>query len=267
MTVISNLFAIDKIAVASDGYITKEGEVLRSDVRKFVKFDQANCVVSFFGFAQFDTWSIDNWLNRENEYLNENPDKHTTLESLSKYLAKQLESTLKNGLPLKQVLEKNIGLHVAGFEPIANGTLTPELFLITNYRLDGEGKYWSPEPSLSCSRRTVVDFIPPDRRADSVEERRQYIYDTILSKGTTIIFNNGDPVMHNIFFSGYSSAMLRALQSDLLKPMEEGDVLKRFVSWPIERVKDFQAEFYKKEEITVGGTVSSMILTSQGWWY
>jgi len=261
MTVISTVLSKDKIAIASDGYITNQGRVIKTNAVKFVKFDQVNCVVSFWGLATFDAtqWDMYSWLQEQSENLKNNPTSCTSLEQLAFLLQSRLESMLNYG-KLKHVTNKGLGLHIAGFEKIRDNLYSPELFLVTNYSLDSRGSYHVRQNSLDCTRRTIVDFIPKKMRGKSVSARKKYVYDSILSRGSVMIFNNGDPVMYNTFSQGYVSAVMRASKNESLRDLSEDERLRNLAAWPIKRVVEFQSDFYRPDKIVVGGDVSIEIL-------
>lgn len=264
MTVISTVFSKNRIVVASDGYITSdEGQIISYDTTKFVKFDNINCVVSFWGLAITPGWSLKEWLERQNRYLIKHPERCHNLEDLAHYLSTELSKLRTGNGVLANFRDRGIGLHVAGFEVINDGLRSPELFLVTNYSMDNDGYYFVQQDSLDCTRRTIADFVSKDLQHLTVTEKKQHVYDTILNKGSVIIFNNGDPVM----FNSFATPIKRARKNGKLKTFDDEDLLKKFAAWPIEKVKEFQQDFYAEGKVVVGGIITTKILTADGEWY
>lgn len=263
MTVICNVLTKNEIVVGSDGYITADGKPIESNAVKFVKFDNPNCVVAYWGLAKYKSWSMYRWLKLHKQQLDKHSDRCKSLHELAFYLRVELDKTRSAKGALHEAVMKGIGLHVVGFVPLGHDVWVPELYLITNFSLDKSGRYYVQQETLDCTPRTIVDFVPPDQSGLTDVEKRQYIYDNFLNNGKVFVYNNGDPVLFNEAFEklGASEKPLPLTSKENLHMR-----LNEMVMQPIEAVKQHQLNTYSPENVAVGGLVSTGIMLVDGTW-
>jgi hypothetical protein len=264
MSVISAILTKDFIIVSSDSILTFEvdGKKLIDDDSytkpKYVSFPILKCIISYWGLAYIKVGQDKVW--QTYEWLQSMIDKQldfSSIEDFGKHLKNDLESVFAK-YHLRNPLEYGIGLHLIGFETFEDKQI-PELYLLSNYK--------SPEynaiGSLDLSRRTIFDLFKgqvPDMPL--IEQRKLYLH--VLSQAGFSFYNNGDPIMFNLFANTYHNSVLIAKSRGKLKGALDKIFYIKLCSEPINQVSKFQKEYYLEGSVIVGGKTHTIVMNSDG---
>lgn len=264
MSVISAILTKDFIIVSSDSILTFEvdGKKLIDDDSytkpKYVSFPKLKCIVSYWGLAYFKVgdqkvWQTYEWLQSKID----KQDDYQNIEEFGMSLKQDLEKIIGQ-YHLRNPLEYGIGLHIIGFETY-DGVVIPELFLLSNYK----SIEYNAIGNLDLSRRTIIDLFKgqiPDMTL--LEQRKLYL--NVLNQQGFGFYNNGDPIMFNLFANTYHNSVLIAKSRGKLKGALDKSFYSKLCSEPINQVSKFQKEFYVEGSIIVGGKTHTISMNSDG---
>ena len=258
MTAISAFITKDWIGTASDSLVIefhpKKNEISQIDFKKskIVPIRKFKAAAAFWGLAKVEKWNTYDFLIAQAAKA----DSFTSFEDFANTLKAQLENKL-NSIPVTNPDHKGIGIHLVGFESINNQDV-PELFLISNYT----DLSYSHVGELAISRR-LFDTLPDELKTDatSIEKKREKIM-AFLNDGKAFIFNNGDPILFMPVANTVLTIFNVVRTRNVLKTGEE--TFAKFVSSPIEIIKNIQKGFFDKKYIRVGGKIHNLLITKQG---
>lgn len=264
MSVISAILTPDFIVVSSDSILTFEVDgvkIIDDDSftkPKFVSFIKLKCIVSYWGLAyikvgQKKVWRTFEWLKSKVSVQ----EQFSNVEDFGNHLKKDLEGIFAK-YNLRSPLEYGIGIHLACFETFGDDVI-PELYLLSNYH----SPLYNSVGNLSLSRRTYIDLTKGKLLHEKLEDQRSFYNDTLRS-GAFSFYNNGDPVLFNLFANAFHNSVLTAKQRGKLKGSLDQNFYKRLASEPIVQVSKFQAEFYTKGGVIVGGKTHTILMRKDG---
>lgn len=258
MTAISAFITKDWIASASDSllveYHPNKYEITQIEFKKskIVPIRKFQAAAAYWGLAKIEKWNTFDFLKAQAV----NADRFTSFEEFANNVKNQLENKI-NSIHFTNPIHKGIGIHLVGYDSIDNQKI-PELFLISNYTDSSYAKVGE----LGISRR-LFETLPDDLKKDaaSKEEKRERVL-AFLNDGKAFIFNNGDP---NLFMpAAYAIHFMfnEALSRKVLK--NDKKVYAKFVSSPLEIIKNIQKGFFEKKYIRVGGKIHNLLITERG---
>lgn len=258
MTAISAFISKDGIAVASDSLLTEyhpdTGQISHSEFKKskIVPIRKFKGALSYWGLAKVGLWNTYDFLKGKATDAN-------VFNSFEEF-AHNLKDTLNlklNSFSIHNPLHKGIGIHLVGYEETGQ-QMVPELFLISNYL----GTDYLSVGDLSISRN-LYSQLPDNFKLNnpSISEQRDQIRKFLINYGL-FMFNNGDPILYNQAANAIQSMFIEALRRSTLK--HDQKVLMKLASKPIEMVKEMQKDFFKKENIRIGGKIHRLFITERG---
>jgi hypothetical protein len=261
MTVISAVFSTHCIAIASDSYLTayntntEKYEILEKQKSKIIRVEKFCGAFSYWGLAaksKNSKWKTYDWLND----MAKRAQNFDQLSLYAEFIKDQLSSEIQK-IDIRKK-DRGIGLHLVGYEEDMNGVRVPELFLITNYT----DITYSNTDEIHLSRE-LFNKLPEKLKVRSENlsiDDKQLIVKDFLSRGNLLLFNNGDPNMFNPLSKGYNEAMELAKNRNILKDSTDIELYRSIARRPIEMVAKAQKDFYKKDNIIVGGKVHDLVI-------
>jgi hypothetical protein len=263
MTVISAIISKECVAIASDSLITQLDKNTFSKPYEYKKpklvyYHHLKCCASYWGLAFNNNWDTYDWL----ESLKKEIGRYQTLEAFANYMKTSLEEHLKRMPNSSDPRYGGIGIHLIGYEYI-DGAWIPELFFITNYA----GTNYNELRPLGLSRETfgTIKKYNPDfvnGISDFTSERVKV--QEHLNNNHILIYNNGDPLMFNPAFNTIFGLIKEGQRRNTSKSKNNIEIYRLMVRRPIEIVKTIQKDFYRENQILVGGKIHDFVFDQNG---
>ncbi len=263
MTVISAIISKECIAIASDSLITpfdKKTNTKPYEYKKpkMVYYHHLKCCASYWGLAFNNNWNTYNWL----ESLKKDVGKYQTLEAFANYMKTSLEEGLNNIPNASDPKYGGIGIHLLGYEYI-EGIWIPELFFITNYA----GTDYKELKPIQLSRETfgTIKKYNSNFTNDTNEfnAQRKKVHEH-LNNNHILIYNNGDPLMFNPALNAIYSLIKEGEKRKTSKSKNNIETCRLMVRRPIEIIKSIQKDFYRENQIIVGGKIHDFVFDHAG---
>lgn len=262
MTAISAILSKNSISISTDSLLTryykttKKKEEIEHKSSKIVKMEKYRAAASFWGLAKYgNSWTLEETIRKA---LREAP-KSDTLKSFALRLAKNLDDTLKL-FNFKNPIESGIGIHITGFELRGKYDL-PELYLVTNFE---NPQYDRLKPSFIALPQ-VYSVLKNNGgpNVSNTDEQRAAVNEYLNGNDWNFFnFNNGDPVVYNVYSRAEIDAMIILFKRYKLRFKSE--YLRAIARRPIEGIRTAQRDFLPVGQRSVGGKIHDLVINRNG---
>lgn len=134
MTVITAVITQHCIAIATDSFLTSfdmngNSTIEEGEQSKIVPIRSLRAAASYWGLAEYGSWSTYRWLQEKAKEANQQP--CLSLQEFCQLLREDLEEEL-NGISVQNEIVRGIGIHITGYERISDYWIRNYLSVVTS---------------------------------------------------------------------------------------------------------------------------------------